>query len=176
MKIKLLKSIEMFKSIYLFPLHGSLLSPHNIFCLRLQWFHHPTIQMQARIIQGGFCLSISKFQTYDWLLWAHSFVTPSVLRPRRLLYQGARLNYLQYGVLSQWVDIFLKYTIRSIVCKASRHPIIWSSDHPVIQSFAHLVIPSSGHSVILPYCHPNMIWSSIHPIIMSFQHAHKLTN
>ena len=167
MKIKLLKSIEMFKSIYLFPLHGSLLSPHNIFCLRLQWFHHPTIQMQARIIQGGFCLSISKFQTYDWLLWAHSFVTPSVLRPRRLLYQGARLNYLQYGVLSQWVDIFLKYTIRSIVCEASRHPVIWSSDHPVIRSSGHPVIPSSCHTVILTWfghpfipssCHFNMPW------------------
>ena len=71
----------------------------------------------ARIIRGGFCLLISKFLTCDWLHWAYSFVTPSVLRPRRLLYQGEQLSCLQYGVLSPWVYIH------------SSNPFISSSCH-----------------------------------------------
>ena len=34
----------------------------------------------------------------------------------------------------------LKYTIRSIVCKAFCHPVIWSFAQSVIQSFSHPVI------------------------------------
>ena len=41
-----------------------------------------------------------------------------------------------------------KYTIRSIVCKASSHQVIRSSGHLVIWSSGHLVIWSSSHLVI----------------------------
>ena len=77
----------------------------------------------------------------------------------------------------------IKYTIRSIVCEASRHPVIWSSGQSVIHSFVHpviwssndLIIWSSSHLVIQSSGHP-VIRSSSHPIIPSSCHFNTSTN
>ena len=66
-------------------------------------------------------------------------------------------------------NFVFKYTIRSTVCEASCHLVIWSFSHLVNCSFGHLVIWSfvirsvshSGHSVI---------WSFSHSVIRSFSH------
>ena len=42
----------------------------------------------------------------------------------------------------------MKYTIRSIVCKASCHLVTWSLGHLVTRSLGHSVAWSLGHSVI----------------------------
>ena len=73
-----------------------------------------------------------------------------------------------------------KYTIRSIVCEASCHPVIrpiWSSiqsshlvicssGHLVIWSFGYLVIWSFGHLVTRLLCH-SVTWSFGHLDILS---------
>ena len=51
-------------------------------------------------------------------------------------------------------NVTIKYTIRSIVCEASCHPVIQSSGHLVIRSSGHLFIRLSGHPVIRSF------WSS----------------
>ena len=48
--------------------------------------------------------------------------------------------------VNQWEEV-LGYTIRSIVCEASCHPVTQSFGHLIIQSFGHLVIQSLGHLV-----------------------------
>ena len=51
-----------------------------------------------------------------------------------------------------------KYTIRSIVCEASCHPIIQSLGHSVTRSLSHLVTVSLGHWVIRSLGH-SVSWS-----------------
>ena len=55
---------------------------------------------------------------------------------------------------------YVKYTIWSMVCKASCHPVLspshvvmWSFDHSVTRSLGHSVTRSLGHSVIRSFGH-----------------------
>ena len=67
-----------------------------------------------------------------------------------------------------------KYTIRSIVCEASCHPvtrslghsITWSIGHSVTWSFGHSVIRSLGHLVVRSLCH-SVTWSLGHLVTQS---------
>ena len=59
-----------------------------------------------------------------------------------------------------------KYTIRSIVCEASCHPVTWSLGHLVTWSLGHSVTRSLGHSVTR---------SLGHSVTWSFGHLHSVT-
>ena len=56
----------------------------------------------------------------------------------------------------------LTYTIRSIVCEASCHPVTWSLGHLVNRSLGHLVTLSISHSVT---------WSLGHSVTRSLGHS-----
>ena len=69
-----------------------------------------------------------------------AFLCYLCLQPFSTLQQLVSSGSIVAGRKTDW-----KYTIRSIVCEAFSHPVIWSS---VITSSSHLVIQSSGHPVI----------------------------
>ena len=56
-----------------------------------------------------------------------------------------RIFYCRSRFCMVWIN--WKYTIRSIVCEASRHLVTWSLCHMVTQSLGHSVTRSLGHSV-----------------------------
>ena len=60
-----------------------------------------------------------------------------------------------------------KYTIWSIVCEASCHPVIWSSGHTVIQP-SPPYIRSYGHMVIWSFSH--LVIRSSSPVLRSSSH------
>ena len=74
-------------------------------------------------------------------------------------------------------DIYDKYTIQSVVCEASCHPVIQSLGHSVTRSLVHLVtrILSSCHPVILSSCLP-VIMSSFYPVISVLNSTCTLTD
>ena len=78
------------------------------------------------------------------------------------------LNFFNYMDFFQRIPFFgkpciTKFTIRTIVCEASWHPV---SCHPVIWSLGHLVTRSLGHSVIRSLGHL-VTWSLGHLVTQS---------
>ena len=66
--------------------------------------------------------------------------------------------------ISSYMD---KYTIRSIICKASCHPVPRSLGHLVTRSLGHLVTRSLDHLVTLSLSH----WSLHHSVTQSLGHS-----
>ena len=74
-----------------------------------------------------------------------------------------------------------KYTIQSIICEASCHPVTQSLGHLIIQSFGHLVTRSLGHLITQSLSHSiaqsldhldlvNWSWSLGHLVTWSLGH------
>ena len=76
--------------------------------------------------------------------------------------QRMDIGYWTLSINSNGDKFILKYTIRSIVCEASCHPVTQSFGHFIIQSFGHLITQSLGHS---------LTWSLGHPVTWSFGHS-----
>ena len=90
-----------------------------------------------------------------------------------------RLNHRREANLKAGRWIYWKYTIRSIVCEASCHPVTQSFGHSVTWSLGHLVTRSLSHSVTWTLC--RLVTRSLgHSVTRSlghyFQHYDERTN
>ena len=75
-----------------------------------------------------------------------NFLTTNKIRIRK--FSGSRIRFeIRICSKKRFVSTLI-YTIWSIVCEASCHPVIWLSIHPVIPSSGHPDFPSSCHPVI----------------------------
>ena len=105
---------------------------------------NPPVTVMWQICPGGNLLI--------WLITALCAPTVSLSSARtRGEWEGRKLRFWELQYLSKRVVhfelLFVKYTIRSIVCEASCYSVTWSLCHLVTWPLGHMVTWSLGHLV-----------------------------